>query len=92
MDCGRIYKKRTNNNPAADSDDDASERDDFCGSYRILRDLLVPLDIGTLSREYINTTSNDGTTLPIEQFTLLLRREPDVANDDKERRPRCTAK
>jgi len=36
---------------------------------------LVPLDIGTLSREYINTTSNDGTTLPIEQFTFLLRRE-----------------
>jgi len=40
VDCGRIYKKRTNNNPAADSDDDASERDDFCGSYRILRDLM----------------------------------------------------
>jgi len=47
---------------------------------------LVPLDIGTLSREYINTTSNDGTTLPIEQFTLLLRREPAAANHDKERR------
>ena len=27
-----IQWKRTNNNPAADSDDDASERDDFCGS------------------------------------------------------------
>ena len=54
---------------------------------------LVPLDIGTLStREYRNTTSNDGTTLPMEQFTLLLRREPAAANHDKERRPLCTAK
>ncbi len=54
--------------------------------------LLVPLDIRTLSREYRNTTSNDGTTLPIEQLTLLpwCRREPAAANHDKERSPRCT--
>ncbi len=54
--------------------------------------LLVPLDIRTLSREYRNTTSNDGTTLPIEQLTLLpwCRREPAAANHDKETSPRCT--
>ena len=63
-----IQWKRTNNNPAADSDDDASERDDYCGSS----DRLIAVrSINAIMMKTMSTILRDLMGLTRLQMSLL---------------------